>query len=255
MSSTPLRTSPASPLEQPPQPFFTADADNAAALIASSRPSESSSSCSSAPRLDLSIPFPSTNKPTNQVENSKKTLPKPSGPVPGPSTSSEEGEIRATEDSGMSAPAKPITNGKNNEKQKAVPFSKSEPVSPEAMRRLLDQVPDLKEWLDLTEFHNVESRKRKLDRYRRAKRLAVEKRRIEEEEQKLFEEEERDSNIRRRKREYDDAWDEQRRERASRDSNSSYRGHNGSTPRSPRDRMHDFSGRRGGGYYSPRHEY
>ena len=261
MQSTALHSPPAFPLEQPHQPSFIADdANNVAALIASGTPSESSSPCSGAPGLGLSIPFTPTNKPqaTDQSENSKETLRKPSGTVPEPSASSVEGKVRVAEDSCMPARERSSTNGKNNEEHKAVPYAKLEPVAMQAMQSLLDQVPDLKEWLELTEFHNVESRRRKLDRYRRAKRLAAEKRRIEEEEQKLFEEEERDSNVQRKKREYDDAWDEERREGPGRNFNASHRRFNGNIPRSPRDRRQNLNSRRGaGGYsgYSPRYEY
>ncbi|KAK4241794.1 YT521-B-like domain-containing protein [Achaetomium macrosporum] len=62
-------------------------------------------------------------------------------------------------------------------------------LSDEAFTRLLNKVPDLKDWLEMTHYHDVETRTRKLDRFRRAKVLAAEKRRIEEEERKLMEEE------------------------------------------------------------------
>lgn len=67
----------------------------------------------------------------------------------------------------------------------------SYPVSSDdAATRLLAQVPDLKDWLELTDYYNVETRIRKLDRFRRVRALAAEKLRIEEEERKLMEEEE-----------------------------------------------------------------
>ncbi|KAK3303393.1 YT521-B-like domain-containing protein [Chaetomium strumarium] len=62
-------------------------------------------------------------------------------------------------------------------------------LSGEAFTRLLNQVPDLRDWLEMTNYDDVETRTRKLDRFRRAKVLAAEKRRIEEEEKKLMEEE------------------------------------------------------------------
>ncbi|KAM7198874.1 YT521-B-like domain containing protein [Naviculisporaceae sp. PSN 640] len=58
-----------------------------------------------------------------------------------------------------------------------------------SLGRSVDDNPDLKDWLDLTNWHDVEARNRKLSRYRRAKALAAERERIEEEERKLREEE------------------------------------------------------------------
>lgn len=67
----------------------------------------------------------------------------------------------------------------------------AEPASSEdALNRLLSQVPDLKDFLEMTDYFNTETRTKKLDRFRRVKALAAEKLRIEEEERKLMEEEE-----------------------------------------------------------------
>ncbi|AEO64176.1 uncharacterized protein THITE_2110044 [Thermothielavioides terrestris NRRL 8126] len=70
-------------------------------------------------------------------------------------------------------------------------------LSQDTFTRLLAQVPDLKDWLDMTDYYNVEARARKLDRFRRAKALAAEKLRIEEEERKLMEEEELEMGLHR----------------------------------------------------------
>ena len=70
-------------------------------------------------------------------------------------------------------------------------------LSDDALARILDQVPDLKDFLEMTDYFNVEARTRKLDRFRRAKALAAEKQRIEEEERKLREEEELDMDLQR----------------------------------------------------------
>ena len=86
------------------------------------------------------------------------------------------------------------TGQANNSKQTADPV----PISSEdAFTRLLKQVPDLKDFLEMTDYYNVETRTRKLDRFRRVKALAAEKLRIEEEERKLMEEEEEEMGLQR----------------------------------------------------------
>jgi hypothetical protein len=60
----------------------------------------------------------------------------------------------------------------------------------EMFERLLALDPDLREFLEMTDYHNTETRARRLDRFRRAKALAEQKRKIEEEERRLREEEE-----------------------------------------------------------------
>jgi hypothetical protein len=72
-----------------------------------------------------------------------------------------------------------------------------QPSSDDAFTRLLSQVPDLKDFLEMTDYYNVEARTRKLDRFRRAKALAAERLRIEEEERKLMEEEELEMGLQR----------------------------------------------------------
>jgi hypothetical protein len=69
--------------------------------------------------------------------------------------------------------------------------------SDDAFTRLLSQVPDLRDFLEMTDYYNVEARNRKLDRFRRAKALAAERLRIEEEERKLMEEEELEMGLQR----------------------------------------------------------
>ncbi|KAK4232506.1 hypothetical protein QBC38DRAFT_462924 [Podospora fimiseda] len=97
----------------------------------------------------------------------------------------------------MSAPPKP-TAGNNDGKKTTPTGPKVEYISPlEAMQRLLDKVPDLYDWLEMTEWHDAESRNSKLDRYRRAKALAAQRKKLEEEERKLLEEEEREKQLQR----------------------------------------------------------
>ncbi|KAK3343081.1 YT521-B-like domain-containing protein [Neurospora tetraspora] len=53
-------------------------------------------------------------------------------------------------------------------------------LTPEkALERALELNPDLREWLVLTDYHNVEIRTKKIERYRKLKALAAEKERIE----------------------------------------------------------------------------
>ncbi|KAK4666015.1 hypothetical protein QC763_407560 [Podospora pseudopauciseta] len=62
-----------------------------------------------------------------------------------------------------------------------------------AIQELLELAPDIKDWLEMTEYHNTEVRTVKLDRFRRLRDLAAKKKRLEEEERKLLEEAENDS--------------------------------------------------------------
>ncbi|KAK0708273.1 YT521-B-like domain-containing protein [Lasiosphaeris hirsuta] len=66
-------------------------------------------------------------------------------------------------------------------------------ASSTALARLTETDPDLKDWLVLTNYYNVESRNRKLERHRKGLALAAEKERIEAEQRKLIEEEEIES--------------------------------------------------------------
>ncbi|KAJ4392809.1 hypothetical protein N0V85_006820 [Neurospora sp. IMI 360204] len=52
-------------------------------------------------------------------------------------------------------------------------------TSEKALERALELNPDLREWLALTDYHNVEIRTKKIERYRKLKALAAEKERIE----------------------------------------------------------------------------
>ncbi|KAK4180306.1 YT521-B-like domain-containing protein [Triangularia setosa] len=63
----------------------------------------------------------------------------------------------------------------------------------QAVQELLECVPDIKDWLEMTEYHNTEARTVKLDRFRRLRDLAARKKRLEEEERRLLEEAENDS--------------------------------------------------------------
>ena len=78
------------------------------------------------------------------------------------------------------------------------PGSAAEPISPDdAFSRLVALVPDVKDWLEITDYYNVDTRTRKLDRFRRGKVLAAERLRIEEEERMLMEEEELEMGLQR----------------------------------------------------------
>ncbi|KAG7286204.1 hypothetical protein NEMBOFW57_008510 [Staphylotrichum longicolle] len=96
----------------------------------------------------------------------------------------------------------PKTGGTSTESGQTATTSKEtahlEPISSEDIfARLLSQVPDLKDFLEMTGYFDVETRTRKLDRFRRVKALAAEKLRIEEEERKLMEEEELELGLQR----------------------------------------------------------
>jgi len=59
-----------------------------------------------------------------------------------------------------------------------------------AFTQLLAINPDVKDWLELTGYYDIDMRRRKLERFRKIKTLAAEKMRIEEEERRLLQEEE-----------------------------------------------------------------
>ncbi|KAL1839454.1 hypothetical protein VTJ49DRAFT_1492 [Mycothermus thermophilus] len=67
----------------------------------------------------------------------------------------------------------------------------------DTLARLLSMDPELKDFLEMTDYYNAETRTRRLDRFRRAKELAEQKRKIEEEERKLREEEELEMSLHR----------------------------------------------------------
>lgn len=69
--------------------------------------------------------------------------------------------------------------------------------SDDAFTRLLNQVPDLRDFLEMSDYYDVEARTRKLTRFRRLKALAAERQRLEEEERKLMQEEEIDLGLQR----------------------------------------------------------
>ncbi|KAK3384406.1 YT521-B-like domain-containing protein [Lasiosphaeria ovina] len=90
-----------------------------------------------------------------------------------------------------------ITGG---EKQvQKMPVATTNRISPpsEALERALELDKDLGDWLVLTDYYDVESRTRKLERHRKVKALAAEKLRIEKEEQELMQEEMLEMGIRR----------------------------------------------------------
>ncbi|KAK0672037.1 YT521-B-like domain-containing protein [Cercophora samala] len=67
------------------------------------------------------------------------------------------------------------------------------PSASQAIQELLERAPDIKDWLELTDYYNTEVRTVQLDRFRRLRDLAAKKKRLEEEERKLLEEAENDS--------------------------------------------------------------
>ncbi|KAK3381502.1 YT521-B-like domain-containing protein [Podospora didyma] len=101
-------------------------------------------------------------------------------------------------------PSKVHTNSTNGAKrgdetaQTKNQATNSVPMTPsDALARALELNPDLQDWLVLTDYYDIESRTRKLDRHRKAKALAARKQEIEEEERKLMEEEEYEMGMRR----------------------------------------------------------
>ncbi|KAK3350051.1 YT521-B-like domain-containing protein [Lasiosphaeria hispida] len=85
-----------------------------------------------------------------------------------------------------------ITNGATQDAD--MMDTRSDPTeSNTALARLAEQDMDLKDWLILTNYHEVKSRSRKLERHRKGLALAAEKERIEAEQRKLMEEEELES--------------------------------------------------------------
>ncbi|KAK3333758.1 YT521-B-like domain-containing protein [Cercophora scortea] len=73
----------------------------------------------------------------------------------------------------------------------------STPLSTDALSRAIEHDQDLRDWLIMTDYHDVEARNRKLERHRKARALAAEKERIEAEQRKLIEEEELELGFRR----------------------------------------------------------
>ena len=156
---------------------------------------------------DVKSPVASTAPPTNRpqstapVTNSRrevaheKRVPTPSKPArrspPGDGGNNSKPH---TADPRPGTAKSSAGIGQAANKQTADP----QPISSEdAFTRLLKQVPDLKDFLDMTDYYNVEARTRKLDRFRRVKALAAERLRIEEEERKLMEEEEEEMGLQR----------------------------------------------------------
>ncbi|KAK3901875.1 YT521-B-like domain-containing protein [Staphylotrichum tortipilum] len=191
-----------------PTASLPADADDIAALI-------SSISGSSIPG---EIADPDKQKPQSAVESPEEAPKATEKKAPVVTTASSANVPNATasdpnrelprEKTGPAPPTQAPprkqsrSSGNSSEVAQAVAFKKepalSEPVPPEdALNRLLSQVPDLKDFLEMTDYYNVEMRTKKLDRFRRVKALAAEKLRIEEEERKLMEEEELEMELHR----------------------------------------------------------
>lgn len=83
-----------------------------------------------------------------------------------------------------------VTDGRSEDVSQKVTSSVPELAFPgETFTRLLSRHPDLRDWLELTDYYNVEARTRRLERFRKAKALAAQRLKIEEEERRLMEEE------------------------------------------------------------------
>lgn len=97
----------------------------------------------------------------------------------------------ATETSNAAGGRKTCTTGSNSDggTQKELCLTSNPVSSDDAFIRLLSHHPDLGDWLEITDYYNVETRTRRLDRFRKAKTLAAQRLKIEEEERKLMEEE------------------------------------------------------------------
>ena len=121
----------------------------------------------------------STTLSTRDQANSRKN---PELMGPRPVLSGQGLQITPTKDSGTTRAA---ANNKHTARSE-------EASSDDVFARLLNQVPDLKDFLEMSDYYDVEARTRKLTRFRRLKALAAEKLKLEEEERKLRQEEELD---------------------------------------------------------------
>ncbi|EAQ85055.1 hypothetical protein CHGG_09069 [Chaetomium globosum CBS 148.51] len=121
----------------------------------------------------------STSLSTRDQANSRKN---PELMGPRPVLSGQGLQITPTKDSGTTRAA---ANNKHTARSE-------EASSDDVFARLLNQVPDLKDFLEMSDYYDVEARTRKLTRFRRLKALAAEKLKLEEEERKLRQEEELD---------------------------------------------------------------
>ncbi|KAH6640617.1 YT521-B-like domain-containing protein [Chaetomium tenue] len=104
---------------------------------------------------------------------------------PKPVLSGQNLQITPTKDTGATRAA---ANNKHTARSEAA-------LSDDVFARLLNQVPDLKDFLEMSDYYDIEARTRKLTRFRRLKALAAEKLKLEEEERKLMQEEELDVGL------------------------------------------------------------
>ncbi|KAK3316214.1 YT521-B-like domain-containing protein [Apodospora peruviana] len=121
---------------------------------------------------------------------------------PGPATSQTTAQTRKTDGSEKSANSgghgktDDAANGDSRNRQAPNTIANTTPTI-DALVRILEQDADLRDWLIMTDYNDIQVRNRKLERYRKVKALAAEKERIEQEQQKLMEEEELELGMRR----------------------------------------------------------
>lgn len=112
-------------------------------------------------------------------QNVKKQVPRENGDKAGSAAS-------------QPATQTPSVDGQRGQLKAAKDYSRSvlDSISlDEAFTNLTSRHPDLRDWLEMTDYYNEEARTRRLERFRKAKVLAAQKLKIEEEERKLMEEE------------------------------------------------------------------
>ncbi|KAK0629034.1 YT521-B-like domain-containing protein [Bombardia bombarda] len=150
------------------------------------------------------VPEEKPQLPANQPMPTSPTYHEPKnrhGPLPAPLRTASQ--VYKTAE-----PPKSVNGGGNSKVDKApnlqglpdhVSDTQKESPAPQvdALARALELDPDLKDWLVMTDYYDVEPRSRKLERHRKSKALAAEKERIEAEQRKLMEEEELELGLRR----------------------------------------------------------
>ncbi|KAH6842962.1 YT521-B-like domain-containing protein [Chaetomium sp. MPI-CAGE-AT-0009] len=127
-----------------------------------------------------------TKPPPTRTRADSKNYPKrmaspPMGPPPVVRSPVVPHDQQITPTTYLVSAARAAANDMRNDRSEATSLD-------DAFSRLLNQVPDLKDFLEMTDYYDVETRTRKLDRFRRLKALAAERLRLEEEERQLMKE-------------------------------------------------------------------
>ncbi len=177
-----------------PQTTLEADSNDIADLITSI----ASTITDTRSPAGIKAKYPQPSKPERgQPVKQNKPLPDDVGlptPIsPFPKRLSSASEPRPTVS--VAAPDNITDNNVSGENGK--PSRAPNGTADTALRRVVGEFPDLKDWLLMTNYYDIESRTKKLDRYRKVRALDLEKQRIEEEQRKLLEEEEMELDLRR----------------------------------------------------------